>query len=249
MHAKYTYKSMIIKFNISYQKGIKMKISFEEKDENIIFRVSDFTPEYEKVLKMCFYQNDGNNYIKTYPQKIKNIEKIKNYYFNNAFEMFSQLGYFKPIPWEKALNEFCLKIKNTGIDWWLTGSCAACIRGIKLNPHDIDIMINSKDVERIADIFSDYIIEPIIDTQGWVTKDFGVLFLHARIDIASDPQERLDNPEPVDCGPYAQNHLETVFWNGHNIKVPPLKLQLYVNKIRNRTDRAALIEKFMNNNS
>lgn len=79
-----------------------------------------------------------------------------------------------------------------------------------------------------------------------MTKDFGVLFLHARIDIASDPQACLDDPEPVDCGPYAKEHLDTVTWNGYDIKVPPLSLQLHVNKLRGRHDRARLIQDYMN---
>jgi hypothetical protein len=65
-----------------------------------------------------------------------------------------------------------------------------------MNPHDVDIMTDSKSIEEITDVFSDYLIEPIVDTNGWLTKDFGVIFLHARIDIASDPQEILDIPEP-----------------------------------------------------
>lgn len=86
---------------------------------------------------------------------------------------------------------------------------------------------------------------PVVDTNGWLTRDFGVIFLHARIDIASDPQDILDIPEPVDCGPYARQNLETIQWNEYEIKVPPLELQLNVNKRRERTDRVKLIEEFM----
>ncbi|MTI79475.1 MAG: hypothetical protein FH758_01130 [Firmicutes bacterium] len=163
--------------------------------------------------------------------------------------MFSQLGYFSPVPWEEALYEFVKKVNGKGIGWWLTGSCAACIRGIKLNPHDVDIMINSKDVDRINDVFDGYIIEPIVDTNGWLTKDFGVIFLHARIDIASDPLACLDDPEPVDCGPYARANLEEITWRGYVIKVPPLELQLNVNRRRGRLDRVKLIEEYIKNQS
>jgi hypothetical protein len=223
-----------------------MKVSFEEADENVIFRISEFDSKYEKILQMCYYENDGRGYIKIYPQKAKYIDKIKKRYFENAKLMFDQLGYFAPVPWEKALAEFCERTRGTNIDWWLTGSCAACIRGIKMNPHDVDIMTDSRCVGEITDVFSNYLIEPIVDTGGWLTKDFGVIFLHARIDIASDPQEVLDIPEPVDCGPYAEQNLETIEWNSYEIRVPPLELQLTVNKKRERVDRVKLIEDFMN---
>ncbi|MCX7746606.1 MAG: hypothetical protein N2645_06930 [Clostridia bacterium] len=223
-----------------------MKVSFQEFEDNVIFRVSDFDIKYENVLKMCFYQTDGKSYFKSFPRSTKNIEIIKENYLMNAEEMFSQLGYFRPIPWEKALLEFIKRLEGIKIDWWLTGSCAACIRGIPLNPHDVDIMISSKHVNELSEIFADCIVEPIVDTNGWLTKDFGVIFLHARIDIASDPQSCLDEPEPVDCGPYAKANLEKVMWQGYEIKVPPLNLQLNVNKKRERLDRVALIQSYIN---
>ncbi len=223
-----------------------MKVSFEELDGKVVFRISEFDSKYESVLKMCYYENDGRGYVKVYPQNAKYMDKIKKRYSENAKLMFDQLGYFAPVPWEQALTEFCRKAQGTDIDWWLTGSCAACIRGIKMNPHDVDIMVDSRCIDEITEVFSDCLIEPIIDTNGWLTKDFGVIFLHARIDIASDPQEILDVPEPVDCGPYARQNLETVKWNGHEIKVPPLELQLNVNRRRERMDRVKLIEEFMN---
>ncbi|MDY0092850.1 MAG: hypothetical protein RBT80_09140 [Candidatus Vecturithrix sp.] len=223
-----------------------VRISFEESDGNMIFRISDFERKYEDVLKMCFYQQDGASYIKRFPIQTKYLEKIMAHYSKNAQHMFDQLGYFKPIPWERALFEFVKQLDGTDIDWWLTGSCAACIRGIPFQPHDVDIMIAAKDVDALSDLFSDYLIEPIIDTKGWLTKDFGVLFLHARIDIASDPHESLDQPEPVDCGPYAREHVEECQWHGYTIKVPPIQLQLNVNRRRGRTERVKLIEEYLN---
>jgi len=222
-----------------------MRVSFEEADEKVIFRISEFHPKYERILQMCFYENDGEGYIKVYPKNARHLDKIKKRYFEKAKLMFDQLGYFVPVPWEKALMEFCKRTQGTNINWWLTGSCAACIRGIKMYPHDVDIMTDSKSVEEITDVFSDYLIEPIVDTNGWLTKDFGVIFLHARIDIASDPQKILDIPDPVDCGPYAKNNLEIINWNGYEIKIPPLELQLTANKKRERIDRVKLIEDFM----
>jgi hypothetical protein len=114
-----------------------------------------------------------------------------------------------------------------------------------MNPHDVDIMTDSKSIGEIAEVFSEYLIEPIVDTNGWLTREFGVIFLHTRIDIASDPQEILDIPQPVDCGPYAKNNLETIEWNGYEIKLPPLELQLTANKKRRRMDRVKLIEDFI----
>jgi len=222
-----------------------VKVSFENIDDDVIFRISDFELKYERILKMCFYTNDGKGYTKRYPADAKYLAKMQERYAQKARLMFDQLGYFTEIPWEKGLEKFCEIMEGQNIDWWLTGSCAACIRGVRLNPHDIDIMINSADKDKITELFSDYLIEPIIDTNGWVTKDFGVMFLEVRIDIASDPSPLIDQPEPADCGPYARNHLEIIEWNGYKIQVPPLQLQLNVNRRRERFDRVKIIEEFI----
>ncbi|NLM11917.1 MAG: hypothetical protein GX213_14335 [Clostridiaceae bacterium] len=162
--------------------------------------------------------------------------------------MFGQMGYFKEVPWEDALLDFINKVEGTDIDWWLTGSCATCLRGIDVQPHDIDIMLSSKDIDIINDIFGDYIVEPIRSSKGWVVNYFGVLFIGARIDLAFDPEDFVDNPEPVDFGPYAIKNLEEINWKGKIVKIPPLNLQLQVNKRRGRNDRVRAIEDYMNSN-
>lgn len=222
-----------------------MKLECMENQEGVVFKISDYDKKFIPLLEMCFYEKGDGFYYKTFSKATRYMEKIKENFRNHGYDMFMQLGYFKEIPWEEALLRFVERVDGKNIRWWLTGSCAACIRGIPLNPHDVDIMIDSRDIPVLEDIFSEDIFESIRDTNGWLTKDFGVIFLGARVDIASDPSLVLDDPEPVDCGPYALQHLETVEWKGYDIKVPPLQLQLYVNKLRGRYDRVEKIRKFM----
>jgi hypothetical protein len=225
-----------------------MKVSFDEKDGIARYLVSDFDDKYERLLEMCFYEKTKEGYVKRYPAGSKYLDRMMSRYSEFAPLMFDQLGYFTDVPWEKGLDSFCSLLEGTGVDWWLTGSCAACIRGVPLNPHDIDVMVDSRDVPALTEILKDALIEPIADTRGWLTKDFGVVFLHCRIDIASDPSPALDCPNPADCGPYAKARLETVLWRGHAIKVPPLELQIGVNRARGRVDRVELMERFLSGN-
>ena len=224
-----------------------MKITFDENGEVVHYRIHNFDKKYEPILQSCFYQQVENGYIKIYPRHAKYLDNMMVRYAAHAQEMFDQLGYFQAAPWEKGLEQFCQKIDRAGIDWWLTGSCAACIRGIELQPHDIDIMIDSKDVENMTELFQDVLIEPIVDTHGWVTKDFGVIFMDVRIDIASDPDPILDHPDPIDCGPYARDHIETLHWNGHDIRIPPIELQITANKKRGRHNRVKKMEEYVRN--
>ena len=78
-----------------------MKVSFEELDGKVVFRISEFDSKYESVLKMCYYENDGRGYVKVYPQNAKYMDKIKKRYSENAKLMFDQLGYFAPVPWNR----------------------------------------------------------------------------------------------------------------------------------------------------
>ena len=223
-----------------------MKIEFVRNNDIVTFRVSNFSPPIEEALQLCFYEKNENSYIKNFPASTPHLEKIMAHYEKYAEEMFLQVVYQHSIPWEKGFLEFLKRVNNSNVDWWLTGSCAACIRGINIQPHDIDIMVDSQSVELVIELFRDEIIEPIVDTNGWITKDFGVLFMHCRIDIASDPQSSVDEPEPVDFGPYAKSKLETITWNGYEVRIPPIELQLSVNKRRQRIERAKLIEEYIN---
>ena len=222
-----------------------MTLSSYENEGYIRFAISKFDDKYRKILKMCFYEEENEIFYKDFPKDYPHMDKIRANFVKNGIKMFNQLGYFTEIPWEKALIAFCQIIRKHDIDWWLTGSCAACLRGIDFYPHDVDIMIDSKDVCKISNIFSAYLFEPIVNTNGWVTKDFGVLFLHARIDIASDPVNSLDDPIPVDCGPAARENLEKIDWNGYAIKIPPIAYQLNANRLRGRTERVKKIEGFL----
>ena len=219
-----------------------MRAEFTTTGDDLVYRLVDVDPRYDDVLRQCFWQQDDSGWWRTYPRSARHLDQARARFADHAEEMFDQLGYFAPVPWPEALEAFAAKADEAGLFWWLVGSCAACVRGVPLDPHDVDVMIDGADADRFADVFADWLVEPIVDTGGWLTRDFGVLFHHARIDIASDPAASLDDPTPADCGPFARDHLETVEYRGHQIKVPPLALQLDVNRRRGRHERAALIE-------
>jgi hypothetical protein len=219
-----------------------VRISFDDLGDVVQVRVHDFDQKYRSVLEACFYERSDAGYVRRYPRSARHLDKIMRRYARHAPVMFDQLGYFAPVPWEDGLAWLCSVLASTRVGWWLTGSCAACVRGVPLAPHDIDVMVDARDVDQVAELFQDDLIEPIVDTNGWVTRYFGVVFRHCRIDVASDPSPDLDRPEPTDCGPHAQAHLETVTWRGHVLRVPPLALQIAVNRRRGRWDRVALME-------
>lgn len=224
-----------------------MKISFEDINDDVICRISDFDSKYLPILQTHNYLEDNNTFIKIYRNKRMYPDKIKKRFSQYAQTMFDQFGDFTDVPWEESLKKFCSMVDGKNIDWWLIGSCSACIRGVCLNPHDIDIMIDSKHTDELSELFQDYLIEPIADTDGWVVKEYGAMFIGVRIDVFSDPLGILDYNEPLDCGPFARNNLEIINWAGFDIKVPLLSLQLNVNRRRGRIDRINKIEEYLGN--
>ncbi len=145
-------------------------------------------------------------------------------------------------PWVVALESFATHAEESGLRWWLTGSGAAALRVPGIEPHDLDIMLDESQLAQVAEVFANALVEPIVQTGGWVTRSFGVLFLGMRIDLAAGPEAFVDQPEPADFGPWAQDHLETVAWRGHLVRVPPLAVQAAVNRRRGRVERADMIE-------
>ena len=226
-----------------------MRVSSCEDGNDILYGVSEFSPEYKWVFENACYSLEDGSYTKRFSKDTPNISVIRKNWENYAEEMFAQMGYFRTPRWEEALLGFIDRINGHDICWWLTGSCAACVRGVDINPHDVDIILRSEDISTMNQLFADCIVEPIINMKNWVAANFGVMFMDARIDLAFDPEDFVDNPDPVDFGPYAMRNLEDVNWKGHTVRVPPLELQMQVNKRRGRDDRVAAIEKYLQNQS
>lgn len=223
-----------------------MKISTEEEQDDVLFVISDYLPIYEAVLRDACYEQVNDVYVKRFSKHCPHMHKIRRNWECNASEMFAQMGHLAVVDWEEVLLRIIPILDGNGIEWWLTGSCATCLHGVPLKPHDIDLMLSSKDIARVNEVFADHLIEPIRSSKGWVVDYFGVLYMGARVDLAFDPVSYVDDPEPADFGPYAMAHLQEVCWNGYIVKTPPLELQLQVNRRRGRLDRAEAIEEFMN---
>ena len=224
-----------------------MKVTVEENEKCVLIQVSDF-PEHlsHHFDGGCFTRVD-DRYLKEIPRDLPHLDIVVENYRRNAEEILAQTGErpLKPAPWEQALLAFADKAKAAGIDWFLAGTCALAIRGIEVKPRDVDIILHLKDMDKVQEAFLDDTIVPVEECADWVATGFGVLFMHARIDLAFDTHDCLDSPEPIDSGPYAMNHLETVNWMGHTVKVPPMALLLNVNKRRGIQERVQLIEEYV----
>ena len=146
------------------------------------------------------------------------------------------------VPWEEALLGFLDRVDR--VDWWLAGSGALAVRGVDLSPRDLDVITDAAGAQRLGELLTDALVEPVFTSEGWIARWWGRAFLGARVEWVAEVAASVDDPDPVDFGPTAAANLERVRWRGHELRVPPLELQLAVAARRGLSDRVVAIHKW-----
>lgn len=228
-----------------------MRCSILVDDELIRYQVIEKGELTEEQLGGMYYYKTGNIYERTYPKN--------RLMFNHCFEKIcSNYNNFieKELKNERSIklleNALLWVIENhekACVKWWIAGSTALFIRGLKVLPHDIDVMTYKTEIEKINSIVSNYIVEPFHHVTNWVVKGFGVVDYNYRIDYAFEPEDWVDNNGYLDFGSYAEMHLEEIEWKGHKIMVPPIELHLKSNIDRKRSNVVNAIQEYIRKNN
>lgn len=222
-----------------------MKCFIKETEQDFLFCVGDLTQEEQSFFEGELFENNGEYYSKKFSKKIRNIETTAKNFEKNGCEMYEYyLTKDKKGSIEKLL-EITEVLNKNKINWFLSGSMAAKVYGVDINPNDINLVVDMKDMEKIQDLFKEKIIIPVERCEDWIAKGYGIMFDEIPVDFVFEVSEDLDEPEPIDCGPYAWKHLNILKINENNIPVPELELLYNINKRRNREKRANLIKEKM----
>lgn len=212
---------------------------------NTAFIIADLAPRYHEVVQGFFYSPVEEGFAKTYPNDTPHLDRIYANFERYAEEMILQTAGERPILWEKSLLSFCEITAGVDIDWWLTGSAALAVRGLDVGPRDLDLVVDEPGAYRLSELLLDYLVEPLQPSPGWIWDNFCRAFLYARLEWIGGVNPNADQPEMSDFGPGAAAQLDVVNWQGAEIRVPPLELQLQVNKRRGLAERVAKIETFL----
>jgi hypothetical protein len=209
------------------------------------FAISGVEPELaapaERVL--MDYQRNGDEWRRGYPADTPRLDVCWQNFANCAELMLRQAARLQPVPWRETLRELCRRTNGREQDWWLAGSTALAVRGASIEPGDIDLVCSDGCALSLGTIFADALIEPVVrDSSGSISEYWGRAFLTARLEWIGTPKAGVDSPSPSDFGPIAASRLETVTWEGWQLRVPPLDLQLAVSQRRGLTARVALID-------
>jgi len=209
------------------------------------FAISGVGPELATGAEhlLMGYERHGDEWRCGYPAGTAGLELCWRNFSSCAELMLRQAARLEPVRWREALHELCRRTRWLEPDWWLTGSAAIAVRGAPIEPGDLDLMCSADGALHLGQVFADAMIEPVVlADSGWISDYWGRAFLSARIEWIGGPKPEVDSPSPCDFGPVAAARLETVAWEGWQLRVPPLDLQRAVSLRRGLTDRVRLID-------
>lgn len=213
------------------------------------FAISGVGPELAAPAEQIFmdYQRQGDEWRRGYPTDAPGLDICWQNFVRFAEQMLLQAARLQPIRWRETLHELCLRTRGTEFDWWLTGSTALAVRGASIEPGDVDLVCSAEGAITLGILFADALIEPVVrDDSDPISDYWGRAFLTARLEWIGAPKAVADSPWPSDFGLVAASRLETVTWEGWQLRVPPLDLQRAVSERRRLTARVALIDALLN---
>lgn len=228
------------------KRGLRqLQTSVEERGGHARFIVATEDPLAQDRLVHMGYLAIGNERFATrwFPPSA-NVRRYYDRFAASIEQMVLHSARLVPVPWEEALREVLHRVENTDLQWWIYGSAALALRGLPIEPGDIDIHVS--DAAQTGRIFDDLLVTPVERMNGWVAMYTGRAFCHATIEWLSEPHAKHDTRSaPHEQGPFVADHIETVQWREHVVRVPPLSAQLRVCERRGLTARADLIRSVM----
>lgn len=194
-----------------------------------------------QALADLYFFPEGDHYAKSFPSGSV-TDAILAHFRDALMPLLRQTARLDMVPWRRALHDTVRRLDEHDIDWWLVGSTALAVRGLPVEPRDIDLVIAEPDVMRAATAFADVLVEPTVETDEWISRWFGRAWLDARVEWLAGVSEKVDNPYPADFGPTAAAALSHIRWEGVALRVPPIELQRDVSARRGLLDRVAMID-------
>jgi hypothetical protein len=224
-----------------------MRTTCQSEEQQICFVLYDLDADLAQAATELYYMPHGEGYAKCFPGDVADMDRIYAYWARSVEAMLAQQALRHPVPWQEALQAFLARIQDEDLYWFLGGSGALALRGLDVTPRDFDLITDRAGAQRMAALLSDVLVEPLQRSEGWIAEWFGRAFMHARIEWVGDVHDHVDDHAVTDFGPAAAAQLEAVNWEGYEILVPPLALQLEVTRRRGLMARAALINRALQN--
>jgi len=246
-----------------------MKCYCYETDSAFIFCVEEVqNAQLEDVIQHMAWRKSDGKFLLSYPHSAFSDQREKELISGN-FSLLGQAMFeasLSGFDWKKPLEMLAQKFNENGIEWYVVGSVGDALRGVDVQPGDMDIVVHTRDYYRAKHAcyhnFPDSVIAPFNGSQDICPSKyfdnplqyfinplqyFGRLFFAgAMIDVAAD---EIWNLESRQQGYYGFSNLiskyEKVSWNGYDLYVESLQLRRQIEIARNRADRIKAFEEYM----
>ncbi|NJE13246.1 hypothetical protein [Thermococcus sp. LS2] len=145
----------------------------------------------------------------------------------------------------KVLRKLYERLKDSDVNWVVTGSLGFALQGVPVEPHDIDIQTDKEGAYEIEHLFSEFVVRPVKFRESErIRSYFGALMIDGiKVEIMGDIQKKVnDEWEPhVDINKYKR------FVQIEGMKIPVLDLeyeyQAYLKL--GRIEKAQMLKKFL----
>jgi hypothetical protein len=209
--------------------------AFAVSGDELQLGLADVGAELRPAVEALGFGGRGAVYTRSFPAGAPYAEAAAARFERCAEQMVRQAAQLEDTRWEEAL---ALVIEREPRGWWLAGSAALAARGIGVAPRDVDLISDAAGCDHLAATLADVLVEPLVDG-GRLGERWFRAFAGARIECVGGIAVSFD--EESDVGRTAAGRLETIEWRGHELRVPPLDLQLHVAERRGLDERAELI--------
>lgn len=228
-----------------------MKCYCYETDSKFIFCVEEVKEtQLENAIQHMAWKKNDNKFLLSYPLNAFSNQEEKELISGN-FNRLGQAMFESSLvgfDWKKPLKIIAQKFNENKIEWYIVGSIGDVIRGVDVQPFDIDLVVHTRDYSKAKDIcyanFSDSIVAPFTNNHELFLRYFGRLFLAgAMVEVVADErwnleirqQEFGEHKSPV-------SEYEKATWNGNDVFLESMKLRHLIEIMRNRKDRVKAIE-------
>ena len=202
--------------------------------------VTELDEELRTAALGLMFEQQGEEVVRRVAADDPALERIYARFRACADSMLDQAARRRSVPWESALE--LATDRAAGLDWWLTGSAAAAVRGADVAPRDVDLVLSLESALVFADRFAAELVEPLARSGDWIADVFGRAFAGARVEWIGGFRAELDEHGRNEFGPATAARLEEIPWRGRKLRVPPLDVQIAVAEQRALSERVAALE-------
>ncbi|AIF69851.1 hypothetical protein PAP_07305 [Palaeococcus pacificus DY20341] len=145
----------------------------------------------------------------------------------------------------KVLYKLYERLKDSNVNWVVTGSLGFALQGVPVEPHDIDIQTDNEGAYEIERLFSEFVVEPVrFKESERIRSHFGALMIEGvKVEIMGDIQKKVNEEwePPVDINKYKR----FVQIEGMEIPVLSLEYEYQAYLKLGRIEKAKMLKEFL----